>query len=78
MGTHFHASVTAVVGLPAHAPAERGCAPSQRAVSWGCPYVLQPPVLWEMISSRKMQQTAGNDNVLTHYGYVPEPELLDD
>jgi len=55
MGTCFHASVTAVVGPPAHAPVEHGCV---RAVSWGCPYPLQPSVLWEMSSSRKMKQTS--------------------
>jgi len=58
MGTCFHASVMAVVGPPAHSPAEHRCAPSWRAVSWGCPYPMQPSVLWEMSSSRKMKQTS--------------------
>lgn len=47
MGTHTDASVTAVLGAPAHAPAEHGCAPSHKTVSWGCLHTPQPSLLWE-------------------------------
>lgn len=72
MGTYIDALVTAVLGAPAHAPAEHGCAPSHRTVSWGCIHTPQPSVLWKVMYGRKMKQVAGNDSVLTHREYVPQ------